>query len=55
MGGDISIVGDSSSSTTELLTNDHDTAGWVEDLPNMQQGRFDHGCGHFINSNNEMG
>jgi len=37
-----------------LTVSVYNTAGWVEDLPNMQQGRFDHGCGHFINSNNEM-
>ena len=33
----------------------YNTAGWVEDLPDMQQGRYDHGCGHYINSNNDMG
>ena len=38
-----------------LTVSVYNTAGWVEDLPKMQQGRFDHGCGHFINSNNVMG
>ena len=38
-----------------LTVSVYNTVGWVEDLPKMQQGRFDHGCGHFINSNNEMG
>ena len=37
-----------------LTVSVYNSAGWVEDLPNMQQGRFDHGCGHFINGNNEM-
>ena len=35
-----------------LTVSVYNSAGWVEDLPNMQQGRFDHGCGHFINGNN---
>ena len=26
--------------------------GWVRDLPQLQQGRWEHGCGHFLNDDN---
>ena len=26
--------------------------GWLEDLPDLNVGRFDHGCGHYVDSNN---
>ena len=28
--------------------------GWMEDLPSMQDKRASHGCGHYINNNNQM-
>ena len=28
--------------------------GWVEDWPSLNKWRYDHGCGHFINSDNNM-
>ena len=28
--------------------------GWVEDLPSLITGRFDHGCGHFVNNENKL-
>ena len=28
--------------------------GWVRDLPQLQQGRYGHGCGHYLNDNNIM-
>ena len=32
----------------------YNISGWVEDLPDLVQGRSDHGCGHFINNDNKM-
>ena len=32
----------------------YDVHGFVEFLPNMIHGRKDHGCGHYINNNNEI-
>ena len=32
----------------------YNEAGWIEDLPNMNQYRWEHGCGHFINSDKKM-
>ena len=28
--------------------------GWVEDWPSLNKWRYDHGCGHFINSDNKL-
>ena len=28
--------------------------GWVSDLKNMNSRRYDHACGSFMNSNNEV-
>ena len=28
--------------------------GWVEDLPNMNTGRWMHACGHYVNTNNQV-
>ena len=30
------------------------TAGWSEDLPTLDEGRYRHGCGHYIDNNNKM-
>ena len=27
--------------------------GWVEDLPGLLEGRFGHGCGHYVNNYNK--
>ena len=32
----------------------YNTNGWVEDLPSLITGRFDHGCGHFVNNENKL-
>ena len=32
----------------------YNTEGWVEDLPSLKQGRYSHGCGHFVNTDNQM-
>ena len=31
----------------------YDVDGFVEYLPDLIVGRYEHGCGHYINSNNE--
>ena len=28
--------------------------GWVEDLPGLNQGRDEHGCGYYFDSNNDI-
>ena len=28
--------------------------GWVEDLPSLNTGRYSHGCGHFVNTGNQV-
>ena len=28
--------------------------GWVEDWPSLSIGRYDHGCGHFVNTDNQV-
>ena len=32
----------------------YNESGWVEDLPRLNQYRWEHGCGHYINSDNKM-
>ena len=32
----------------------YSTQGWIEDLPDLLTGRQSHGCGQFVNSDNEM-
>ena len=32
----------------------YDVNGWVEDLPDLNQGRDDRGCGHYVDSNNDI-
>ena len=29
-------------------------SGWVENLPELQTGRWLHGCGHYLNSENNL-
>ena len=28
--------------------------GWVKDLPSLNTARMDHGCGHFVNTDNQQ-
>lgn len=30
------------------------SSGWIEDLPDLLQGRSTHGCGHYMNDDNKM-
>jgi len=32
----------------------YDTNGWIEDLPELNTGRLNHGCAHFYNNLNEL-
>ena len=32
----------------------YNSGGWVEDLPGLNTGRHGHGCGHFVNTDNEV-
>ena len=32
----------------------YNTEGWVEDLPSLNMGRYSHGCGHFVNMDNQV-
>ena len=42
--------GDYTMSTASIYSVD----GWVEDLPDLLTGRWDHGCGHYINNDDKM-
>ena len=32
----------------------YNSGGWVEDLPGLNTARYGHGCGHFVNTDNEV-
>ena len=32
----------------------YNSEGWVEDWPELQTGRHDHACGHFVNKDNQV-
>ena len=32
----------------------YSTSGWMEDLPDLMFGRYAHGCGHYVNDDNNM-
>ena len=32
----------------------YSSLGWLEDLPDLLQGRDSHGCGHYVNDGNKM-
>ena len=32
----------------------YNTEGWVADWPELNTGRSDHGCGHFVNTDNQV-
>ena len=32
----------------------YDVNGWVEDLPDLNQARDEHGCGYYVDSNNDI-
>ena len=32
----------------------YNSGGWLEDLPGLNTARYSHGCGHFVNSDNQV-
>ena len=32
----------------------YNTEGWVADWPELNTGRWDHGCGYFVNTDNQV-
>ena len=39
---------------TEKTVSVYDIEGWVKDLPSLQRGRYNHGCGHYVNDKNKI-
>ena len=39
---------------TMSLVTVYNNAGFVEDLPSLNTGRRNHGCGHFVNTDNQV-
>ena len=48
------LTGGSRGGHGETRVTVYNTDGYVEDLPSLNAGRFDHGCGHFVNNENQM-
>ena len=40
--------------TKENKVTVYNNKGFVEDWPELKTGRFNHGCGHFINTDNKV-
>ena len=40
--------------TSETQVTVYNTEGWVADLPSLNQGRYGHGCGYFVNTDNQV-
>ena len=38
---------------TEKKVSQYSTSGWMSDLPDLNEGRFWHGCGYFFNEDME--
>ena len=39
---------------TENKVTVYNTEGWVEDMPSLNQGRYDHGCAAFAGDNGQV-
>ena len=39
---------------TEKTVSVYSIGGWVKDLPNLNHGRAGHGCGHYVDSNDNL-
>ena len=39
---------------TESKVTVYNNEGFVADWPEVKTGRYSHGCGHFVNTNNEV-
>ena len=40
--------------STENTVSVYSTDGWLEDLPDLLTGRYDHGCGHYVNNDDKL-
>ena len=40
--------------STRSTVSMYDIGGWVKDLPDLNTGREDHGCGHYVDTNNDI-
>ena len=40
--------------STRSTVSVYHIGGWVEDLPDLNTGREDHGCGHYVDTNNDI-
>ena len=41
-------------SYTENKVTVYSSSGWVEDWAPLKTGRYDHACGHFVNTDNQV-
>ena len=39
---------------TQTQVTVYNTAGWLADWPELNTGRRSHGCGHFVNADNQV-
>ena len=39
---------------TKTKVTVYNTEGFVEDWPELKTGRYTHGCGHFVNTDNKV-
>ena len=42
------------SKVTRTQVTVYNSAGWMEDWPELNTGRRDHACGHFVNTDNRV-
>jgi len=49
----ITITGGSDDGPSNKVSQ-YNIEGWVRDLPQLQEGRYSHGCGHYVNNDNDM-
>ena len=40
--------------TDDFAVSVYNKDGFVKDLPSLNQGRSNHGCGHFVNTDNKV-
>ena len=39
---------------TRNTVTEYNIDGWVRELPDLNMGRYDHGCGYFVNDNQQI-
>ena len=45
------VTGGVPTTTMSRKVVEYNAHGWVKDLPNMNEKRYYHGCGHYVNKN----